>query len=273
MKLSEIMTTSVVTVGPDDTLDQALELLDRHGYRHLPVAHLGSLVSTLSRRDLSLATGWLTAEERKGRGDRGPLIVREIMRDRVVTLTPNHGVESAASMMVGKRLGMIPILSSSLLVGLVTTSDILEAIRQRNPRAEWVSASETGAKVFEYMQARPETLPPGHDTAEAAGICRRNDLRHLAIAEKGEIVGLVTEHELRFELEDRETVQPQALGEVMLRELVTIGPHEDLTVAADCMIENRVSVLPVVENRELLGLLTHEAVMQHFTAKYRPPTF
>ena len=195
------------------------------------------------------------------------------MRDRIVTLTPEHGTESAASMMVGKRLGMIPILSNSLLVGLVTTSDVLEAIRRRNPRAEWVAAGESRAKVSEYMQPKPDTLPPGHDTAEAAGICRRKELRHLAITEKGEIVGLVTERELRFELEDRDTVRPQSLGEVMVKELVTIGPHEDLTAAADRMIEERVSVLPVVEDREFVGLLTEEDVMQHFTAKYRPPAF
>ena len=142
MKLSEIMTTDVVTISPDESLDHALELLDRHGYRYLPVVHLGSLVSILTRRDLSLATGWLSCAERRDRGDRGPEIVSDIMLARVVTLTPEHGVEAAASMMVGKRLGIIPLLSNSLLAGIVTTSDILEAIRRRNPRAEWVTRVE-----------------------------------------------------------------------------------------------------------------------------------
>lgn len=271
MKLSEVMTTDVVSVGPDDSLDHALALMDRYGFRHLPVVHLGSLVSILSRRDLSLATGWLSCAERKGRGDRGPDLVREIMRDRVVTLTPDHGVEAAASMMVGKRLGVIPLLSNSLLAGIVTTSDILEAIRRRNPRAEWVARNEGRAKVSEYMQSKPLTLPPGRDASEAAGLCRSGELRHVTITEEGEIVGIVSEHELRYELENREPTHSQCLSEVMVTEVVTIGPDEDLTAAADRMIEERVSVLPVVEEKELVGLLTEEAVMQHFTAKCRPP--
>jgi CBS domain-containing protein len=271
MKLSEIMTTKVVSVEPSDSLDVALRLLDKHEFRHLPVVHMGALVSILSRRDLSLATGWLTSLERKARGDRGPLLVREIMRDRVVTLTPDHELEAAASMMVGKRLGMIPILSNSLLAGVVTTSDVLGAIRRRNPRAEWVEIGESHAKVSEYMQPEPDTLPPGRGVAEAAGICRRKALRHLAITEKGEIVGLVSERELRFELEEREPIGTRPLSDIMVTDVVTIGPDEDLSAAADSMIRNRVSVLPVVADRELLGLLTDEDVMQHYTARCRPP--
>ena len=271
MNLSSIMTTKVVTIGPEDSLDKAIALFTKHNFRHLPVVRRGALVSLLSRRDVSMATGWLTADERKRRGLKGPLIVREIMRDRIVTLTPQHEIDAAASMMVGKQAGMIPILEDSQLVGVVTATDLLGAIRRRNPHAEWGKDHEASAKVSDYMDSKLETLAPGRDVAEAAGICRRKDLRHLAITEEGEIVGLVSEHELRYELDEHEVVDEQPLSAVMVTDLVTIGPNEDLAVAADFMIANGISALPVVNDRELVGLLTNSDVIQHFTAKFRVP--
>jgi CBS domain-containing protein len=91
------------------------------------------------------------------------------------------------------------------------------------------------------------------------------------VTDDGILVGLVSEHELRFELEDHERGRDQALSEVMVTDLVTIGPDEDLTVAADSMIEHRLSALPVVRGDGLVGLLTDRAVIQHFTAKFRLP--
>lgn len=269
MRLSEIMATKVVCIDPSDSLDDAIALLDKHGFRHLPVVRKGALVSVLSRRDLSMATGWHTAAERKSRGQRGPLLVSEIMRDRVVTLAPDHDVDAAASMMVGKRVGMIPVIEKNILVGVVTASDILGAIRTRNPSALWGRNHNAGARVSEYMQRRPETLDPESDVAEAAGLCRSKKLRHLAITEEGKVVGLVSELELRFELDEHEPRDGQSLADVMVTEVVTIGPDEDLTVAADSMIANKVSGLPVVRGCELVGFLTDEDVIQHFTARSR----
>jgi CBS domain-containing protein len=272
MKLSSIMTTEMVTISPDDPLDHAIALFDKHQFRHLPVVRRGALVSLLSRRDVSLATGWLSADDRKRRGDRdGVTDVSDIMRDRVITLSPEHELEAAASMMVGKRAGAIPLLEESLLVGLVTATDLLGAIRKRNPLAEWGRHPEAEAKVSDYMQAKPATLSPRGEVAEAAGICKTKDLRHLAITEEGEIVGLVSEHELRYEFEEHELEGDQPLSAVMVTDLITIGPDEDLAAAADTMIENGVSALPVVDDRELVGLLTNSDVIQHFTAKYRLP--
>lgn len=274
MKISEIMTTAVVTIGPDDSLDVGIALLDKHNVRHLPVVHDGALLSMISRRDLSLSTGWLTCAERKTRGQKAPQIVRDIMRDRVVTLSPDHDVEAAASMMIGKRAGAIPILKDGVLVGLVTSSDILSAIRDRNPAAEWARTTdqaENSSKVSEFMHHKPASLAPGKGLAEAGEICREKALRHLSITEDGVVVGLVSERELRFQMEESAQATETSLSEVMVKDVITIGPNEDLAVAADSMIEHHVSGLPVVDDDGLVGFLTDQDVIQYFTAKYRVP--
>ncbi|MFT7485461.1 MAG: CBS domain-containing protein [Candidatus Paceibacteria bacterium] len=274
MKLSKIMTTQVVSIGPDDSLDVALALFDKHSYRHLPVIRGGALVSMISRRDLSAATGWQTAAERKALGQKGPLIVREIMRDRVVTLGPHSDVEAAASMMIGKRAGAIPILENNLIIGIVTSSDILAAIRHRNPQAEWGRTRDVSSvKVSEFMHRKPTSVESGADVAEAAGVCVQEDLRHLSVTDGGTFVGLVTDYELSFHHTQSKPVQASqtALSDVMVKDVITIGPDEELTAAADSMIENGLSGLPVVTNDGLVGFLTDQDVIQYFTAKFRVP--
>ena len=50
--ISEIMTANVVTVGPDESIDQCLALMTKHKIRHLPVIENGRIVGVLSIGDL-----------------------------------------------------------------------------------------------------------------------------------------------------------------------------------------------------------------------------
>ena len=267
MNISQIMTTDVVTIGPDDTLDRAIAQFEKHRFRHFPVVARGALLSLLSDRDVSIATGWSSAAQRKARGLRGPITVREIMRDRVVTLSPAHRVDAAAALMVGKRVGAIPILRDGRFIGLVTTGDVLAAFRGRNPRAEW--GVDQTVKVAEYMDTTLETLAPEQDVSEAAGLCRRTQARHLAITEEGTIVGIISDRELRAELGDLETQRDTPLSGIMVTDLITVRPDENLASAADSMLQHDVSALPVVEDRELVGMITNASIIQHCTSRRR----
>lgn len=52
LRARDLMTRSVVTCGPDDTLSCARELMKRHGFRHLPIVENGSVRGIISMRDL-----------------------------------------------------------------------------------------------------------------------------------------------------------------------------------------------------------------------------
>jgi CBS domain-containing protein len=53
--VGEIASTSVVSVGPDEQVEQALELMDEHHFRRLPVVEEGRLVGILSHGDVDRA--------------------------------------------------------------------------------------------------------------------------------------------------------------------------------------------------------------------------
>ena len=53
-RVSEVMTTEVVTVSPDDTVRHCIALTKKHHIRHLPVVEAGKAIGMISLRDLFL---------------------------------------------------------------------------------------------------------------------------------------------------------------------------------------------------------------------------
>jgi CBS domain-containing protein len=86
------MTPNPVTAHSEMSLDDAMAVFDRHSFRHLPVTHEGKLVGMLSDRDVRLATGWLTIEQRRQgkRSEVSPSFVGEVMRAPALSLPGNE---------------------------------------------------------------------------------------------------------------------------------------------------------------------------------------
>ena len=71
MIVANFMTPDPVTVGPNDSLETALQAMDEYSVRHLPVVDDGDyLVGVLSHRDLVGLTGWGLLGPEEGNDDR-----------------------------------------------------------------------------------------------------------------------------------------------------------------------------------------------------------
>lgn len=119
MRLAEFMTTEVETVGASTPAESAWDLMKQEGVRHLVVMDGKDIVGIVSDRDLGARGG---AAMRKGR------TVSELMSERPVTVTPTTSARDAANLMRGRSIGCLPVVDGKKLVGIVTTSDMLELI-------------------------------------------------------------------------------------------------------------------------------------------------
>jgi acetoin utilization protein AcuB len=91
---------------------------DRH-FRHLPVLQEGQLVGILSDRDLRPVL--LSPSLARVR-------VSELMSEELTTVAPDAPVEEAASLLVVKKIGCVPVVADGRLVGLVTETDLLAVL-------------------------------------------------------------------------------------------------------------------------------------------------
>lgn len=131
MTVAELMTTKLFTVGPDDSVEGAVRMLQQRGVRHLLVLDGHDLVGILSDRDLKRALDPQKSKRKKLLNLGGlffllePILVREIMTKNPVTVAPTASAQDAAKLMVSNRFGALPVVKAGKLVGIVTETDLL----------------------------------------------------------------------------------------------------------------------------------------------------
>jgi len=126
----EIMMGSPVTLRPEDNLDLANNVISLGRIRHLPVVDNGKLVGLLSERDLmgAAASHVFGLKPRSKSALLKSVLIKDVMKKRIVTVTPDTPIKEAARLMAEKKIGCLPIVADGTLVGLVTTTDILRYV-------------------------------------------------------------------------------------------------------------------------------------------------
>ena len=121
------------------------------------------------------------------------------------------------------------------------------AIAEQAQQVDRVKRSESG------MIVDPVTLPPHATVAEAHAICARFHISGVPITERGRLVGILTNRDLRFEDNPARHV-----SEVMTRErLITAPVGTTLSEARQILAQHRIEKLPVVDAEgQLRGLIT-----------------
>ncbi|HSO38121.1 MAG TPA: CBS domain-containing protein [Labilithrix sp.] len=124
------MTRDVIVVPPELTLANAWRVMTRDRIRHLPVSRAGALIGMLSDRDV-LARGTMGAD---GQLHVPPhIVVGEAMTPTpVVTCEASTEVSTLVHLMTEKKIDAIPVVKGLRLVGLVTTTDLLLLLLDRD---------------------------------------------------------------------------------------------------------------------------------------------
>lgn len=123
MRVQDVMTPHVRTIGADETAETAYASMKALNVHHLVVRDEdAALVGVVSSHDLGAPA---EDEFRKTR------TVADVMTAHVVTADPGMPVRQAANLMRGRSIGCLPVVRpgrTPRLVGIVTTSDLLEAL-------------------------------------------------------------------------------------------------------------------------------------------------
>jgi acetoin utilization protein AcuB len=133
MRIDAWMKRSVITVKPQDSVLHARELLEKHRINQLPVSVDGCLVGIVTDRDIrdAFPSVFEIPPRRKSRAngtDPTAVPIEDVMSRNVVTMAPQALVADAARIMRRERIGAIPVVEGERLVGILTRSDVLDAL-------------------------------------------------------------------------------------------------------------------------------------------------
>lgn len=119
LRVGDVMSTAVETVKAGDSAEKAYNRMYEQEVHHLVVVGNGGVVGVVSERDMGGRGG---ASLRRDRA------VADLMTSPVVTAKPDSTLREAAKLLRGRTIGCLPVLDGHKLVGIITLSDILDAI-------------------------------------------------------------------------------------------------------------------------------------------------
>ena len=114
--------TGIVTVSPNDSVQDALEIMAEKRISSFPVIEKGNVAGIISERDYIRKA----VPKRVAPWD---IIVREIMTEQVIYVSPEDTIKDCMALMTNNHFRHLPVKSGDDLVGMLSISDILNAMK------------------------------------------------------------------------------------------------------------------------------------------------
>ena len=120
-QVQKYMTTTPHSIGAEQDLETAIDLMKKYGIRHLPVLKSGGLIGILSDRDVRLALGIKGVDPKTTKVD-------EVATDEVFITKPDSMLNEVVAEMAEKRIGSAVVVQNHKLVGIFTSTDAMRVL-------------------------------------------------------------------------------------------------------------------------------------------------
>jgi CBS domain-containing protein len=267
-----------ITLEPDNTLYGARNVLLRYNISRVVVAKDNKPLGIVTEKDISR---FLFREVPNRRLHEFSL--DEIMNKNLILSIEEDDLAVCAKLMLENKISSIIVIDNNDngLKGIITKSDMLDAYAKYYP---------TKSIVEEYMTKRVITVAPDENLHAILRLMADRELSRVVVTRNRKPVGIITAYDLlplsvlfgtriagkywttEEELISRRNNIPSGIKAVFLAEdimkyyPITIAKNTDLAQAAQIMIRNRISGLPVVQYSNnasnLVGIITKTDIIK-----------
>ncbi len=154
MFVKQWMKSEVLTVGPEDTIGAAAQLLKQHKIRRLPVVADGVLVGVVSPNDLEKVMPSILDAE--GASEEAFLAanteIRTVMTASPITVCSDDTLSAAARKMRHHKIDGLPVVDCGRLMGIISITDILDAF------LVVMTGDQTGTRLDLKIAQEPEAF-------------------------------------------------------------------------------------------------------------------
>jgi len=154
MLVGERMSRPPIIIGPEMSIHDALALFKKERIRRAPVIKGGKLVGIVSDKDLLNASPSpaTTLSVWEMNYLLSKLTVSEVMTKQVTTVAEDTPIEEAARIMADNKIGGLPVVKGSRVVGIITETDLFKLF------IELMGAREKGVRVTAFVEDQPGML-------------------------------------------------------------------------------------------------------------------
>ena len=130
MLVRDIMTKNVITITSDTYVLDAERIMEQNRVGRLPVVDDGKLVGIVTKNDVLKAspTSTTPTNQRHLFYLMSKLAVKEIMKTKILTISPDTPIEKAIAIAQKNKVGSLPVVEEHKVVGILTTNDVFYKI-------------------------------------------------------------------------------------------------------------------------------------------------
>lgn len=171
-------------------------------------------------------------------------------------VNPSDMIEAVVRSIRANKRDSAPVVENQQIVGGVLLSDLFPIVITRH---------ELKGCVRDYMTAHPVTCSVDDTIMRIYSLIIESGYTAFPVLKKKSLAGIVSrrdflrEGRLRPALENAATIP---VAEMMTRQVITVGPDDPLSEAAQLMAANDISILPVMNGTTLAGVLDRHDVLK-----------
>ena len=139
------------------------------------------------------------------------------------------------------------------------------------------------APISDFMSHSPVTVSPRDRMAVVKDIFENQSIHHVLVVDRASLVGIISKEDynqlvrrynrsFNNELAEEARLYNYTVEEIMSTDLVVLEPSERISVALELFYKNHFRAIPIVEGKELNGLLTTYDIIKALVAENRSIT-
>jgi len=189
-EISSIMEEDVITLHEGDSINEVIQMMLKGNVSGFPIVNdENRVIGIVSERDfISLVANIITGKK-----------VADFMSHDVVSVRPDTRVEDAARVMILNDFRRLPIVHEGVMIGVVTTSDIVNYLGSGEVFEKLVTGDmheALGVPIKAIAREVPINVEPDLDLGEAAELMIAREVNVLPVIVDGALTGIITERDL-----------------------------------------------------------------------------
>ncbi len=257
ISVQNIMSAEFPTVSSEDRIADVLAVMKETKYQDVPVVDGGEYSGMVSYASILRKKSVTLDAKTKG-------FVKGLP-----TVTNTMEITKIAEMMVSSNSRQLPVVTGKKVTGIIERNRLIEVVRDIKALKE--------IKVWEVMSNPVESVKANDLMDDALDLMIREDYRTIPVVDEANgLVGIVGMREIidnnwkkdnktigDLEKSSRSQITVESIA---LTSVKTIDWDDNIAAAVDIMAENGISTLPVMEGKELVGVITEYDIIELLSA-------
>jgi CBS domain-containing protein len=185
--------------------------------------------------------------------------VKNLMSKTLITIDKDQSLADALKLLRKNRISRLPVLNNKELVGIVSERDIAAKLGSSKYESMPASRLHVSSVMVKDVISVPQTM----QLDEVANLMLENGIGSVPVMEDDKMVGIVSKADFVTLAVDGEC-DKICTKDLMTKEVKTVSPSERLIHARRVSLDSKVGRLPVMDDDELVGMITSKDLMRAF---------